>query len=646
MTAAAAPASTLVDAPASIVAVNQAAIPTFDVKARFDEAVALHQSRRLVEAEEIYRRILDHDAQHPGALHLLGVIDIQRGRHADAVTKIAAALQRNPRAAPFHGNYATALQALGRFDEAQKHYQEAVRLDPNYADAHNNLGALFEKRARHREALAAYRAALKARPNFAEAHQNIGQLLRISGAVDEAIKHLREAIRLRPDYAEAHRGLGLALGRQNKVDESIVALRRAIELKPDDAEAHNHLGNRLKLKGLFDESEASYRRALALRPGYVDAYNNLGNVHFRRGKLVEAEACYRKALELRPNYPDAFGNLGIVYMGHGRYDEAVESLRKALELRPVYPEAQCNLSQALLVRGEFLEGWDKYESRWRLSSMQPRPFRQPWWRGEPIIGQTILLHVEQGFGDAIQFARYAPLVRALGAKVLLEAPRELLRLFAPLARDGVRLVQRGLPLPHFDVHCPLLSLPGALGCDIDNIPASVPYLSAEPDLVTQWRKRLGGEGTLKVGLVWAGNPQHGNDHHRSFRPHAFKPLFDVPGVSFYSLQKQQRPTDVGDLAQLGAIVDLAAELKDFADSAAALTALDLLVAADTSIVHLAGALARPVWTMVPYSPDWRWLTGREDSPWYPTMRLYRQPRERDWGSVMRRVAEDLRAFKG
>jgi len=259
-----------------------------------------------------------------------------------------------------------------------------------------------------------------------------------------------------------------------------------------------------------------------------------------------------------------------------------------------------------------------------------------------ILGQTILLHVEQGLGDAIQFARYAPVIRALGAEVVLEAPRELMRLLAPLARAGVRLVQRGQALPHFDLHCPLLSLPGAFGCDLDHVPAAVPYLTADAAAVAQWRDRLGGAGTLKVGLAWAGNPQHGNDHNRSFRPLAFKPLFAVPGVSFYSLQKQQRPGDAADLAQLGPVRDLAADLNDFSDSAAALTALDLLVAADTSIVHLAGALARPVWTMVPFSPDWRWLLQREDTPWYPSMRLYRQPRERDWGSVMRRVADDLR----
>lgn len=644
MTAAEARASTLVDRPASIAEVSAPPPPDVDLKAEFDRAVLMHTANRLAEAEQVYQGILASKPGDARALHLLGVVDIQRGRPDAALEKIAAALAVDPQAAPFHGNYATALQALGRLDEAQAHYQEAVRLDPGYADAYNNLGVLHERRARHREAIAAYRAALAARPDFSEAHRNLGQLLRATGAIDEAIVHLREAIRLRPDHGEAHRELGIALGRQNKIEESIAELRRATQLKPDDAQAHNHLGNRLKLKGRLDEAEASYRRALAVQPDFVDALNNLGNVHYRRGRLDEAEACYRKTLALRPDYPDGYGNLGIVHMGRCRYDEAIASLRRALELRPSYPEASCNLGQALLVRGRFPEGWERYESRWKLASMPARPFRQPWWRGESLIGRTILLHAEQGFGDAIQFVRFVPLVRALGADVVLEAPRELMRLFAPLARDGVRLVQRDHELPYFDVHCPLLSLPGALGCDLPDIPADVPYLVADAGAAERWRMRLAEEQRLRVGLVWAGNPHHGNDHNRSFPPLAFRPLFDVPGVDFHSLQKQRRPGDEVDLARLGRVCDLAAELGDFGDTAAAVSALDLVIAADTSIVHLAGALGRPVWTLLPFSPDWRWLTDRADTPWYPSMRLYRQPQARDWGPVMRRVAEDLRGL--
>lgn len=610
-------------------------------RALFEEGVRLHQARRLSEAQALYERVLRERPGHPGALHLMGVLDIQRGEPAAAVGKIGAAIAANPGAAPFHGNLGTALQALGRLDEAQKSYEQAVRLDRRYADAHNNLGALHEKRQRWREAAASYRAAIAARPEFPEAHNNLGHLLRKSGALEESAKHFLEALRLRPDYGDAHRGHGMVLARQDKHDEAIACFRRAIELDPRDAEAHNQLGSRLKHLGRLADAEASFRAAIAIRDDFPEAHNNLGNTFFRQGRLDEAEACYRKALELRPNYADGFGNLGIVLMGRCRHEEAVAHFRKALELRPVYHEAVSNMSQALLTLGQFREGWERYEARWKLAVLPPRPFRQPWWRGESIVGQTILLHAEQGLGDTLQFLRYVPIVRALGADVVVEIQPELLRLAAPLARPGIRLVQRGNPLPHFDVHCPLLSIPGVLACELDTIPPPGDELAPDPELVRAWKERLGQGGDLRVGLVWAGNPQHGNDHHRSFRPLAFGPLLEVPGVRFFSMQKNRREGDDADLARLGRIEDIAPLLTDFAESAAALCALDLLVAADTSIVHLAGAIRRPVWTMVPFSPDWRWMLGRDDTPWYPSMRLFRQPRQRDWKSVFARVAAEL-----
>jgi tetratricopeptide (TPR) repeat protein len=612
-----------------------------DVAALFSEGVKLHQAGRFAEAEAIYRRVLAARADHPGALHLLGVLDIQRGSPAEALEKISAAIAVNPAAAPFHGNLGTAYQALGRLDEAVAAYREAVRLDPSYADAHNNIGALYEKRAQYRAAVDSYRAALAARPDFVEASSNLGQLLRRAGEYKEAVQLLSRAIELGAKDGATHRALGMALARLDRNDEAIAALRRAIAIDSSDHEAHNQLGNRLRHKGLPREAEESYRTALRLKPDYVDAHNNLGNMFYRVGKLDEAEACYREALRLKPDYADGYGNLGIVHMGMGRYEEAVATLREALRLRPIYPEAVSNLSQALLVMGAFAEGWDKYEQRWKLPALKPRPFRRPWWRGEPLAGETVLLHAEQGVGDIIHFVRYASLVRDLGATVLLEIPKETMRILAPIAGPGITLVARGTALPHFDVHCPLLSLPGAFGCDLSNIPATVPYLHAEPELAARWRARLGSGPELKVGLVWAGNPQHANDHNRSFRPIAFKPLWNVPGVRFFSLQKQRRDGDEADIAQLGEIVDLGPELGDYADTAAALAGLDLLISADTSVVHLAGALGRPVWTMIPFSPDWRWLLGRADTPWYPTMRLFRQPRRRDWQSVMARVAEDL-----
>jgi tetratricopeptide (TPR) repeat protein len=613
-------------------------------RAEFDEAVRLHQGKRLAEAEEIYRRVLAADPRHAGALHLLGVIDIQRGAPAAAIEKIGAALALKADAAPFHCNLATALQAVGRADEALAHYRRAVALDPNYADAHNNLGALLEKRGARADAAAAYRRAIAAGPTPAAAHHNLAQILRLGGRTDEAIPLYRRALELNPDYAEAHHGLGAALTRKNQVEEAIAEFRRAVALKPDYAEAWNNLGNRLKQQGKAEEAEACYRKALAASPNFVDAWNNLGNLAYRRGRLDEAEGSYRRALAINPNYADGHGNLGIVHMGRCDYDAAIAGFRRALALKRDYPEGRCNLSQALLVTGNFAEGWPLYEWRWRLPGMSPRPFAPPLWNGfDRLEGKTILLHAEQGFGDAIQFARYAGVVERLGAaQVLLEAPRELMRLFRPLARGRVRLVERGKALPGFDLHCPLLGVPGALDVEVATIPGEVPYLAAEPELAARWRARLGDAPGLRVGFVWAGNRQHGNDHNRSVRPLAFKAAFAVEGVRWFCLQRERRDGDAADLAALGPFDDLAPELEDFADTAAALANLDLLVSADTSIVHLAGALARPVWNLVPFSPDWRWLTGREDTPWYPTMRLLRQAAIGAWGPLMERVAADLR----
>lgn len=622
-----------------------AAAGSFDAQT-FNDGVKLHRAMRLDEAEAIYRRVLAARPGHAGALHLLGVVDIQRGRPTEALEKIRRALEISPAVAAYHGNLGTALQALGRFDEAVVAYREAVRIDATYADAHNNLGALHEKCGRYADAIASYRAALAVRADFVEALSNLGQLLRRSGSYEEAATLFMRAIEHGARDGAVHRGLGMALGRLNRTDEAIVALRKAIEINPADHEAHNHLGNRLKQKGAMADAEACYREALRLKPDYVDAHNNIGNSHFRTGRLDEAEACYRKALALKPDYADGHGNLGIVHMGMGRHDASIASLREALRLRPVYPEASCNLSQALLVTGQFKEGWDRYEARWSLPSLPARPFRQPWWRGESLIGRTILLHAEQGVGDTFQFVRFAGLVRDLGADVLLEVPRETMCVLAPLAGPGIRVIPRGSKLPHFDLHCPLLSIPGALGCDLETIPAEVPYLAAEPKRVEAWRDRIGRGGPLKVGLVWAGNPQHANDHHRSFRPVAYRPLWEIPGVAFFSLQKQQREGDAADLATLGPITDLAPHLGDFADTAAALCALDLLISVDTSVVHLAGALGRPVWTMVPFSPDWRWLVDRPDTPWYPTMRLFRQTKRNDWKGTVSRVADALMRLRG
>jgi Flp pilus assembly protein TadD len=468
------------------------------------------------------------------------------------------------------------------------------------------------------EAVSAYRRALALHP---EAWQNLGSALSDLGRPAEAIPCLQKALSLRPGYPMAQLNLGNALWATSRPDAAIRAYRSAIALRPDFAEAHNVLaivlGEVGALDGALDDAMASARRALALQPGYAEAHNTLGNLLRTAGRTAEAVPCYRRAVALAPDYPDAHFNLGM----------------------------------ALLALGDFEAGWRDYEWRWRTPQMMPalRRFAAPQWQGEPAAGRRLLIHAEQGAGDALQFCRYAPLVAERGFHVILEVPQSLERLCRSLA--GVAAVAlRGEPLPDFDLHVPMLSLPLILGTTLTTIPCTVPYLAAEPERVAAWRARLGpviGKGLLRVGLVWAGDPSRhlpsraAMDRRRSLAPERLAPLFEVAGVQFVSLQKGGPPMP-GHLP----LVEEMSHAEDYAETAALLATLDLVIAVDTSVAHLAGALGQPVWLLDRFDSDWRWLIGRRDSPWYPTLRLYRQPRAGDWESVLAEVVRDLSLLAG
>jgi Flp pilus assembly protein TadD len=458
------------------------------------------------------------------------------------------------------------------------------------------------------DAVTFYRRALALHPPYAEAQQNLGSALSDLGQVDAAIACFHKALELRPDYPMAHLNLGNALWAQGRAEEAIAAYDRAIALRPDFAEAHTFRAIVLGEQGQIEPAIAACRRALALQPGYPDAHNTLGNLLRTTGRITEAAGCYRRALALAPGYPDAHFNLGM----------------------------------ALLALGQFEAGWPEYEWRWKTPQMAPaaRRFAQPQWRGEPAEGQRLLIHAEQGLGDTLHFCRFAPMAAAHGVRVVLEVPRPLLRLCASLP-DLTAIIAAGEPLPEFDLHCPMASLPLALGTTVATIPAAAPYLAAEAAAVAAWRERLPAEG-LRVGLVWAGNPsldrpsRAAMDRRRSLAPDRLTALLAVPGVRFVSLQK-----DGPRLPPGAPVLDLMAEVADFADTAALVTNLDLVIAVDTAVAHLAGALGKSVWMLDRFDPDWRWMTGRRDSPWYPTMRIYRQPAPGDWESVLAEVARDL-----
>jgi len=458
-----------------------------------------------------------------------------------------------------------------------------------------------------------------------------------AGRLAEAERIYREILTEQPDYPEVLYLLGMLAAQVGKPDEAVELLRRAVRLKPDFAKAHYNLGVVLRNQGQFEEAIAASRQAIRIEPDFAEAHANLGNALRDMGQLDQATASYRQAIGLKPDYAEAHNNLGSVLHDTGQFDEAIAAGRRAIKLKADFVQAHWNYAWLLLTLGEFEEGWKELEWRLRLPQWTRlgRDFSQARWTGQDPRGKTILLISDARFGDAMHFIRYAPLVAERGATVLLECQAELVPLLNRV--QGISAVfARGERLPSFDWQTPLLSLPLVFGTTVETIPAEVPYLSAPPDRITRWAQRLARESSFRVGLVWAGND---GQNARSCSLATFGPLAAVPGVTFYGLQKgpeASQPVPPGlRLIQMGE------ELGDFADTAGLVSNLDLVISVDTSVVHLAGGMARPVWTLVPFNPGFQWLRGRADSPWYPTMRLFRQPSRGDWDSVIAQVADAL-----
>ena len=470
-------------------------------------------------------------------------------------------------------------------------------------------------------------------PSRATAWFLLGRVRHAAGDLDAAIDFLRKAIALDPRLAAAHSDLGIFLQGRGQLAEAEACYRRAIELVPNFAAAMSNLGAVLAERGRLEEASGWYSRAITERADFADAHNNLGATLVKLDRAEEAEALHRRAIALKPDFADAHYNLGVALHGQGRFDEALASYEEAVRLNPDYVDARWNRAFLLLTMGRFAEGWREHEWRWRRKQQPPRSFPQPLWKGEPITGRTILLHNEQGTGDTLQFVRYAPLVAARGARVLLQVQRPLQRLVRASLDRSIEVLGEGDMLPPFDLHSPLLSLPLAFATTLDTVPARIPYLAADAATAARWRERIGAQGGLKIGLVWAGNPQHKNDRNRSIALERLLPLFDAVKARWFSLQVGERAGDLARLAS-GRLANLADGFTDFAETAGAIDTLDLVISVDTAVAHLAGALGKPVWILLPAVPDWRWLLGRSDSPWYPTARLFRQPARGDWESVV------------
>ncbi len=603
-----------------------------------------HRAGRLLEARRCYETVRRCFPRHAQALNLLGLVAVSEGHSEEGIGFYRSCVRAEPRFAAAWSNMGAALAAVGRHEEALAAHTRATEIEPGLAAAHNNLGTLLSAQGRAEEAALAFMRAVELQPELAEAHNNLGNVRKAQGRLEQAVADYRRAVELRPGYANAWYNLGnalLALGRPAEADGAYL---RALSLDPQQPKAHNNRSKALRDMGRFDEALAACEAAIALQPDLAEAHSNLGCALQACQRWEEAIAAHRRAVALRGDFADAWNNLGNSLLALNRTDEALAAYREAHRLQPASPDIAFNASIVDLLEGRFLAAWEGYERRWdlRAKNLRRRPVQtRPAWDGlDSLAGKSILVYSEQGLGDTFQFARYIPLLAARGARVhgvVQAAARSLIGRLS-----GVSSVSTTCdPWPECDFHCPLLSLPRAFRTELSSIPVNVPYLAARPDRV-QKAAWLASSGGRRIGAVWAGNPSHPNDRNRSIPLGALSSALASAGTGWVSLQKEMRPGEAAALSAAGA-VDLSGLLRDFEDTAGVLAQLDLLITVDTSVAHLAGAMGLPTWILLPYSPDWRWLLGREDSPWYPSVRLFRQSEPGNWAPVLARVAAELEA---
>jgi tetratricopeptide (TPR) repeat protein len=613
------------------------------IEAKFQYAHGLHQQGRLAEAAAIYQAILAIDRTHSEALQWLGIIAYQNGHLAAAIDLISQSIATAPGVATAHFNLGIVLSGPGRFEEAIASYDSAIALRPDFAEAHYNRGSALAALRRFEETVASFDKAIALRADFADAYYNRGNALAALLRYEEAVASFGQAIALKPDYAIAHDNRGTALMKLGRFDDAMASYDKAIALKPDHAVPYYNRGNALKHLSFFEKAVASFDRAIALKPDYAEAYVNRGNALTDLQRLEEAVASFDKAIALRPDFAEAYDNRGKALTDLRRFEEAAASFDTAIALKPDYANAYFNRSNLELLAGDFSRGWRDFE--WRPSKTAiignyPQPLLAA--RAD-AQGKAVLVHWEQGLGDTIQFCRYAELLQEAGARVLFAPQARLHGLMASLG-SAIELVDADDRSLSFDYHVPLMSLPLVFETVAETIPSKTPYLFANQGRVERWRERIGGQG-FKIGICWQGASPFQTHRNRSFPVTYFEELAKIPGVRLISLQKgdgedqlQTLPADMV-VETLGDDFDTGADA--FVDTAAVMQCLDLVITSDTSIAHLAGALGIQTWVALQFVPDWRWMLDRADSPWYPSMRLFRQAAPGNWGSVFAQIRTAL-----
>jgi tetratricopeptide (TPR) repeat protein len=667
-----------------------------------EQAVALHQAQNLNEAEKLYRDILRTQPNHAEANHNLGVLSLQNNQAAASLPYFSTALDTDPANGRYWISYIDALCQAGQLDDArqilalaQQHGLSGQEVDklaiqltppkgtqpeqqeinalithfnqgqltealalarilttryPNHDAGWKAMGVAYQQMGRHTDALAPMQRTVQLVPRDAEAHNNLGITLDALGRYEEAAASYRRALKINPTYAQAHSNLGAALHRLLRLDEAVACYRKALHHQPDYVRAHNNLGATLHDLRRLQEAEACYRKAIALDPVYLDAHRNLGITLHDMDRLDEAETSYRNALQLNANDAETHSYLGNTLKDMGKLDDAEASHRMALHINPNLAEAKHNLSHTLLTMGKLTEAWPAYESRWEtytLKKMQRPDTTLPLWQGQPPSpNDRILIFREQGMGDQIQFVRYLRLLaQRFPAGISLVTAPALHGLFQRAFPSVDMLDHAPADQSRWQWQCPLMSLPLAFNTQLSDIPNQVPYLIPDAAKSTLWADRISAlnlpTAKRKIGLVWKPGSLMKNAALRALTLQQFSPLLNLADCAFFSLQKEP-DTDKAAWITAGKLIDWSDEFHSFDDTAALISQLDLVISVDTSVAHLAGALGCPVWLLNRHASEWRWMRDREDSPWYPTMRIFAQDKAGDWAPVIARVAAALR----
>ena len=639
-----------------------------------------YQKGQCNEALDLTTHAITANGQNPQFHNTLGVLHESLDQPDRALQSYHRAIALKPDYAEAYNNIAVALESCSKPQQALENCEKAITLCPEYAQAHYTMGYILQTQSRFDEAVDCYKKAINFKPQYVEAHNHLAIVLTEQRLYDQAHEYYTRALELAPDYAEVHNNLGILYKLRGESGDAISCYKRALVLEPDFIEAYYNLANVQKDQELYDESMANCEKAISLNPDYADAYNVLGIILAEKDRNAEAIDKYRHAIELSPNDAEFYNNLGIALKKEIRFeeamsnyqraieiepdfaqayynlanllrdqnncDQAVQNYKRAIALKPDYADAHWNLSLAYLLNGDYTKGWKAY--KWRRHSdlniiTEFNCSGKPRWEGASFKGKTLFVHHEQGLGDNIQFIRYLPMVKERGGTIVFETLGSLVGLFRGLSCID-RLVGYS-PDPKapidFDYYTSLLELPNIFGTTVETIPANVPYLYADPLKTEYWRNRLNAPD-FKVGIVWAGSPEHGNDHNRSCTLEHFLPLAEIAGVRLYSLQKGSAAKQLEEFATGDPITDIATEFEDFADTAAAVGNLDLVISVDTSVLHLAGAMGKPTWALIPFAAEWRWMMNRSDSPWYSTMKLFRQTKWGDWNSIFDCVEQQLK----